>query len=133
MLEHVAIWTKNLEELKDFYCSYFGGEAGGKFTCDIPGFPEFESYFISFGDGSRLELMKKAGLPDSAYEPGGEAVGLTHLAFSAKEPTEVDELTARAREEGRTIVTEPYRTLDGYYESCILDPDGNRVEITVSL
>ena len=131
MLEHVAIWTNRLEEMKEFYCAYFHGQANEKYRSDSEFHARFESYFLSFGDGSRLELMEMPTIPKSAYGPGDEAIGLTHLAFSVEEKTEVDSLARRAHEEGRRVILEPHHTGDGYYEACILDPDGNRVEITV--
>ena len=132
MLEHIAIWTRNLEELKDFYCSYFDGRAGEKYHSASEFHACFESYFVSFGDGSRLELMRMPTIPDGDRENGREALGLTHIAFSVKAEAEVDALARRAREENRTVVLAPHHTGDGYYEACILDPDGNRVEITVA-
>ena len=115
MLEHVAIWTRNLEEMKEFYYAYFNGQAGEKYqsTSDFNAF--FESYFLSLG----------------GRENGYEALGLTHLAFSVDTEEEVDALARRAQEESRTVILAPHHTGDGYYEACILDPDGNRVEITV--
>ena len=127
MLEHVAIWTRDLEGMKDFYCAYFDGKAGAKYRSKSAAHPNFESYFLTFGDGSRLELMQMPTIPESAYAPGQEALGLTHIAFAVGGTDEVDALAKRAHAEGRP---EPHRTGDGYYEACILDPDGNRVEVT---
>lgn len=131
MLEHVAIWTKNLEEMKDFYCAYFNGRTGERYRSDTDFSAHFESYFVSFGDKSRLELMEMATIPATAYAPGEEVTGLTHLAFAVDTTEAVDELARRAHAEGRTVLLEPHMTGDGYYEACLLDPDGNRVEITV--
>ena len=82
MLEHVAIWTRDLEGMKDFYCAYFDGKAGAKYRSKSAAHPNFESYFLTFGDGSRLELMQMPTIPESAYAPGQEALGLTHIAFA---------------------------------------------------
>ena len=130
MLEHVAIWTRDLEGMKDFYCAYFDGKAGAKYRSKSAAHPNFESYFLTFGDGSRLELMQMPTIPESAYAPGQEALGLTHIAFAVGGTDEVDALAKRAHAEGRAVLLEPHRTGDGYYEACILDPDGNRVEVT---
>lgn len=130
MLEHVAIWTRDLEGMKDFYCAYFGGKAGAKYRSKSAAHLNFESYFLTFGDGSRLELMQMPAIPESAYAPGQEALGLTHIAFAVGGTAEVDALAKRAHAEGRPVLLEPHRTGDGYYEACILDPDGNRVEVT---
>ena len=131
MLEHVAIWTKNLEEMKAFYCDFFNGKAGEKYTSTSEFHAGFTSYFLSFEEGSRLELMKMVTIPDGINSNGHEAIGITHIAFSVKTTGEVDELAKKARSEGYTVVLEPHKTGDGYYEACILDPDGNRVEVTV--
>ena len=130
MLEHVAIWTRDLEGMKEFYCAYFDGKAGAKYRSKSAAHPNFESYFLTFGDGSRLELMQMPTISESAYAPGQEALGLTHIAFAVGGTDEVDALAKRAHAEGRPVLLEPHRTGDGYYEACILDPDGNRVEVT---
>jgi lactoylglutathione lyase len=126
-IEHVAIWTGRLEELKEFYVTYFGGTANALYTNP---FKEFSSYFISFGSGARLELMHKPSVPQTLYKAGQEFTGITHLAFSAGSREEVNLLTEKMRIAGITIAGEPRQTGDGYYESVILDPDGNRIEIT---
>ena len=129
MLEHVAIWTRDLEGMKEFYCAYFDGKAGAKYRSKSAAHPNFESYFLTFGDGSRLELMQMPTIPESAYAPGQEALGLTHIAFAAGGTDEVDALAKRAHAEGRPVLLEPHRTGDGYYEAVIADPDGNLIEI----
>jgi lactoylglutathione lyase len=127
-IEHVAIWTNRLEELKDFYMLYFGGKANTLYTNP---FKQFSSYFISFDTGARLELMHKPSIPASSYEAGQEFTGITHLAFSVGSIEGVNLLTERLRLNGIPVVGEPRQTGDGYYESVVLDPDGNRIEITV--
>jgi lactoylglutathione lyase len=127
-IEHVAIWTKDLERLKDFYVEFFGGQPNDKYVNPRSG---FESYFLTFESGARLELMQMANIPLVRPDPIVQGQGLTHLAFSVGSREEVDQLTGRLRERGYRIVGEPRTTGDGYYESVALDPDGNRVEITV--
>jgi lactoylglutathione lyase len=124
-IEHIAIWTHDLERLKIFYVTYFGGKADGKY---VNAEKQFESYFVAFASGARLELMQAPAIPKS--RDGGQAIGYTHLAFSVGTEAAVDTLTARLREDNYRVVGDPRRTGDGYYESCALDPDGNRVEIT---
>lgn len=133
MLEHVAIWTENLEIMKDFYCSFFNAAAGKKYESDSEHHIGFQSYFLSFGDGSRLELMYMPDIPKRNHPDGYEMIGLTHIAFAVKTTDEVDSLTEKAHRSGYQVILEPHETGDGYYESCILDPDGNRVEITLML
>lgn len=131
-LEHVAIWTHQLERLKDFYVMYFGGISNEKYVSEKEFKGRFESYFLSFDTGARLELMKLLGVPQGDNVNGFESTGLTHIAFSIETPGKLDLLYNRLKEDGIMIVGEPRMTGDGYYETCVLDPDGNRVEITVT-
>lgn len=129
-LNHLAIWAEDLERLKEFYTAHFGAVAGKKY---INPKKQFESYFLSFPSGARLELMKRA---DVAQKPAsgpqsGPHVGLAHFAFSVGSQAEVDALTERLKTAGYTIADSPRWTGDGYYESVVLDPEGNAVEITV--
>lgn len=125
-IEHIAIWTHDLEQLKAFYETYFEGRANDKY---VNAEKQFESYFITFASGARLELMRMQAIPESRDE--SQATGYAHLAFSVGSEAQVDALTARLKGDGYQVVSGPRRTGDGYYESCVLDPDGNRVEITV--
>ncbi len=125
-IEHVAIWTRQVEALKAFYETYFSARAGQKYTNPQTG---FESYFLSFAGEARLELMQA---PDVEAAAGAaRCVGYAHLAFATGSRQQVDQLTARLEADGYRIAGRPRTTGDGYYESVVLDPDGNRVEITV--
>jgi lactoylglutathione lyase len=125
-IEHVAIWTTDLARCKHFYTSYFGATAGPSYVNPAKG---FESCFLSFGDGARLEAMTTTSLSLVELAPGVQRLGLTHLAISVGSERLVDELTQRLRDSGISVVDGPRRTGDGYYESVIIDPDGNRIEI----
>ena len=127
-IEHVAIWTQDLQTLKDFYCTWFQAEAGLKYANDVKG---FESYFLTFPSGARLELMRSAAKVEQTPESTKTPSGYAHIAFSAGSEIRVDALTEQLREAGHTVLDGPRRTGDGYYESVVLDPDGNRVEIAV--
>lgn len=122
-IEHAALWAADLEALKDFYAAYLGGKAGKKY---VSATEDFTSYFLSFSGGARLELMSSGRVKGRA----GETLGYSHLAFELESEKEVDALTLRLRADGFTVVSGPRRTGDGYYESCFLDPEGNRVELT---
>ena len=126
-IEHIALWTNDIERCKAFYVTYFGARAGRGYVNSKKG---FESCFLEFDGGARIEVMKTTTLDVVVIEPGAERMGLTHLAISAGSERLVDELTQRLREDGFTVLDGPRRTGDGYYESVILDPDGNRVELT---
>jgi lactoylglutathione lyase len=127
-IDHVALWTEDIDRLARFYAEYFGATVGLKYANPSKG---FESRFLTFQSGTRLELMKTSVLRPLKYEPGMHRMGLTHLAFSLGSENRVDELTATLREAGFAVKDRPRRTGDGYYESVILDPDGNRLELTV--
>lgn len=127
-IEHIAIWTRNLEQMKKFYEDYFNGRAGEKY---INPKKNFHSYFISFNEGCRLELMQMPGIPESANDAYKQFSGIIHFAVSVGSKDAVNSLTERLRNDGYEVVGEPRTTGDGYYESVILDPEGNRIEIVV--
>jgi lactoylglutathione lyase len=125
-IEHLAIWTEQLEGLKDFYIRFFGARANEKYQNSVK---QFNSYFLNFENGCRLELMQMPGITKA-----GEALrpaGLAHFAIATGKKESVDALTEQLRKEGYIIAGEPRWTGDGYYESVVLDPDGNKIEITV--
>ena len=127
-IEHIAIWAKDIEKLKDFYSHYFHAIAGEKYFNTKK---NFHSYFLSFDTGCRLELMQMPGILDNKeHTPASQYFGLTHLAISLGSSELVDHLTTQLRNNGYVIASEPRTTGDGYYESVILDPEGNRIEIT---
>jgi lactoylglutathione lyase len=124
-IEHVGLWALDLERAKDFYERYFGAQSGPKYLNAAKG---FSSYFLSFESGARIEIMHRHSVaPRAAAE---EQSGYAHLAFSAGDEPAVDALTHRLKQDGYAILDGPRRTGDGYYESVVLDPEGNRIEIT---
>ncbi len=128
-IDHIAIWTTRLEELKRFYETYFNAKSNDKYTNEAK---RFESYFLSFHDGARLELMRRPDIAASLNDAEKQASGYIHMAISAGSTKMVDELTSRLEEDGFTPLDGPRWTGDGCYESCVPDPDGNRIEITAS-
>lgn len=126
-IEHIALWTQDLERIKCFYVDYFGAVAGSTYVNAAKG---FESCFLSFGEGARIEAMTTSTLNPIAIEAGVQRMGLTHFAVSLGCEGAVDELTQRLEAGGYPVLDGPRRTGDGYYESVVLDPDGNRVELT---
>jgi lactoylglutathione lyase len=126
-IDHVALWTDDLERCKQFYVTYFGATAGSNYVNATKG---FESCFLSFTDGARIEAMRTTTLDPLVIEPGTQRMGLTHLAISLGSEPLVDELTRRLQSDGFQVLDGPRKTGDGYYESVVLDPDGNRIEVT---
>ena len=127
-IDHVAIWTSRLEKLKDFYVKYFNGTANVKYFN-----PEkhFESYFISFESGTRLELMQKPGIPENLNDPVEKQYqGIIHLAFGVENMDLVDDKMAELVHDGFKILRGPRKTGDGYWEFETLDPDNNRIEVS---
>jgi lactoylglutathione lyase len=124
-VEHVAIWTQDLERLRAFYERYFGARAGERYASGRR--PGFVSYFLAFPrGGARLELMT---MPDVGATAGRPAVGYAHVAVAVGTRAEVEELAARMQSDGIAVVSAPRETGDGYFEAVVQDPDGNEVEI----
>lgn len=126
-IEHVAIWTSDLERLRGFYEKYFQAAAGSRYANERK---HFISYFLTFPSGARLELMCWPQVSE-ATAPTDSPRGYAHIAFATGAAEQVDALAERLRQDGYTIVDSPRWTGDGYYESVVLDPDGNRLEITI--
>lgn len=127
-LDHVAIWVDDLERMRRFYETYFDATADPKYTNAKKG---FSSYFLNFGSGARLEIMQKPGL---VLRPDGAAVemlGYAHLSAAVGSEAAVDALAVRLQFDGYPVLDGPRRTGDGCYEALLLDPEGNRIEITV--
>ena len=126
-IEHLAIWVTDLELMRSFYERYFEATSGKKYHNSTK---NFTSYFLSFKEGPRLELMHKPAIssPEDSHE---EHLGIIHFAVSVGSKEKVNTLTEQLRTDGHSVVGEPRTTGDGYYESVVLDPEGNRIEITV--
>ncbi|HBN6200682.1 VOC family protein [Vibrio parahaemolyticus] len=127
-IEHVAIWTERLEELKSFYEKYFNAVSNDKYHNPKK---HFSSYFLSFESGVRLELMSMEGVTACEKSHAMQVTGLAHFAFALGSELAVDQLTKTLVDDGYQWIDGPRYTGDGYYESCVLDPDGNRIELTV--
>ena len=127
-IAHIAIWTDQLEQMKEFYVNYFHASAGSKY---INTATQFESYFLSFSGETRIELMYRPGITETIRLKDKQMTGYAHLSFACGSEKKVDLLTKRLISDGYRVVDGPRRTGDGYYESVVLDSDGNRVEITI--
>ena len=127
-IEHVAIWCRDLEAMRSFYVQYFNAVSNDLYINEKK---QYRSYFLSFESGTRLELMQMSTVAENLNGVGTQYFGLNHFAFSTGSKNRVDELTLRLSEAGFKVVGEPRTTGDGYYESVVLDPENNRIEITV--
>ena len=125
-IEHIALYVTDLEGMKNFYTKYFAAKANDGYHNRST---DFRSYFLTFKDGARLELMTRPEV--SGCEKPLFKSGFIHIAFSVGNRQKVDELTADLKSDGFEVISGPRTTGDGYYESCILDPEGNQIEITV--
>ena len=126
-LDHVAIWTTQLEKLKDFYVKYFNGMANEKYTNKESG---FKSYFLTFDSGSRLEIMQKPGIPENLNDRViQQHQGIIHLSFGVESMKIVIQKSNEMAKDGFRILRGPRRTGDGYFEFETLDPDDNRIEV----
>lgn len=125
-IEHIALYVNDLEAAKDFFVRYFDAVPNAGYNNPRT---DFRSYFLTFADGARLELMNKPGMADQT-KPAARA-GYAHIAFSVGSQEKVDALTARLKADGFEVLSGPRTTGDGYYESCVLAVEGNQIEITV--
>ena len=125
-IDHIALYVNDLEGAKSFFETYFQAVANDGYHNQNT---DFRSYFLSFSDGSRLEIMTKPDLTDSGNLL--DRFGYAHIAFSVGSHEAVDELTARLNAGGYPTLSGPRVTGDGYYESCVLGFEGNILEITV--
>jgi lactoylglutathione lyase len=122
-LEHVGLWVRDLDAVAAFYARYFDASIGALYRNPRKG---FESRFLQFTGGARLELMRRV---DVASRLADEQLGLAHVALTVGDEVAVDTLAARLSKDGYPPLDGPRRTGDGYYECVVRDPEGNRVEI----
>ena len=124
-IEHIAMYVKDLEATRDFFIKYFNATSNEGYHNKTT---DFRSYFLSFDDGARLEIMNKPEMDDG--EKGLVHTGYIHIAFRLGSKEAVDKLTKTLERDGYHIVSGPRTTGDGYYESCIIGIEGNQIEIT---
>ena len=125
-IEHIAMYVNDLQKAKEFFKKYFNAISNEGYHNKTT---DFRSYFLSFDDGARLEIMNKPQMMDD--EKGINRTGFVHIAFSLGSKDAVDALTEKIRNDGYNVISGPRTTGDGYYESCIIGIEGNQIEITV--
>lgn len=124
-VHHVAVWVDDLERARAFYVDALGGRSGPPYHNVRTG---FRSYFVDFGGGARLELMSR---PDvGPAERKTIATGYAHVALSVGSRDAVDAMVGALEARGTVVESRPRQTGDGYYEAVVLDPEGNRIELT---
>ena len=119
------MYAQDLEGAKVFFEKYFQGVSNDGYHNPVTG---LRTYFIAFESGARLEIMNKPGMVEQ--EKNGMRTGYIHLAFSVGSKEKVDEITKCLSAGGYRVVSGPRTTGDGYYESCVLGPENNQIEIT---
>lgn len=125
-IDHIAMYVNNLEKTRNFFVSYFDAKSNELYHNKNT---DFKSYFLTFKDGSRLEIMNKPNMKDD--EKNLTRTGFIHLAFSVGSKEKVDELTQQLENDGFKVISGPRTTGDRYYESCIIGIEGNQIEITI--
>lgn len=125
-IEHIAMYVNDLEGARDFFVKYFGAVSNTGYHNENT---DFRSYFLTFDEGARLELMNRPGMSDD--EKGIQRTGYIHMAFSVGSREKVNELTRQMKNDGYAVISGPRVTGDGYYESCIVGFEGNQIEITI--
>ena len=125
-IEHIAIWTHDLEGMRNFYTHYFDAVSGSAYYNHSK---EFKSYFLSFGGECRLELMEMPTVSVNKNNYRKHISGIAHFSFKVGTRENVDQITDLLKEDGFEIISPGRMTGDGYYESAIFDPEKNRIEI----
>lgn len=125
-IDHLALWTLDLEKLRDFYVKYFDASSNDKYVNPKTG---LETYFLRFESGARLEIMTRPEVLAFKQDHMNRSTGFAHFAFDLESRENVDNLTDKLFKDGYEVIGEPRVTGDGYYESVVLDPDGNTVEL----
>ncbi|MBE6072779.1 MAG: glyoxalase [Clostridium butyricum] len=125
-IEHIAMYVNDLEKTKEFFVTYLGAKSNDVYHNKNT---NFRSYFLTFDDGARLEIMNKPNMEDA--DKTLTRTGFIHIAFSVGSKEKVDELTERLKKDGYEVISGPRTTGDGYYESCVIGIEGNQIEITV--
>lgn len=125
-IEHIAMYVQDLEKTRDFFVKYFAAKSNAMYHNPNT---DFKSYFLSFDDGARLEIMQKPGV--EVQTENQMRTGFIHVAISVGSKEQVDKLTETLKQDGYTVTSGPRTTGDGYYESCVVAVEGNLIEIMV--
>ncbi len=124
IIDHIAIFVRDLETTKNFYVKYFNAAVNNKYRNNKT---LLETYFLTFDSGARIEIMSRPDLSQGSKEL--LRTGLIHIAFKLGSKELVDSKVKQLESDGYKIISNPRVTGDGYYESCIVDNEGNFIEI----
>ena len=124
ILNHIALYVNDLERIKEFYVKYFNAKSNKMYYNQKTG---LKAYFLEFSNGCKVEIMTKENLNNVTKELN--SLGYIHIAFSVGSKEKVNELTKKLEDDGYKVISRPRITGDGYYESCIIDPENNQIEI----
>lgn len=125
-IEHIALYVNDLENARNFFIKYFNAVSNNGYHNEKT---DFCSYFLTFDEGARLEIMQKPQMTDNIKDLA--RTGYIHMAFSVGSRENVDKLTQQLKEDGYEVLSGPRTTGDGYYESCIIGIEGNQIEISI--
>ena len=126
-IDHAALFCKDLEEMRQFFLDHFEAQSNELYHNPKTG---LRTYILSFPDGcAKLEIMSRPDTID--IDPSGRNIGFVHLSFAVGSKEAVDAKTTELRNAGYVVISGPRTTGDGYYESCVLGPEGIQVEITM--
>jgi lactoylglutathione lyase len=123
-INHIALYVNNLENMKSFYEKYFNAKPNKMYHNQKTG---LKTYFLEFNGECRIEIMTKEKLNDTIKDINN--TGYIHVALSVGSKDKVDEITKQLELDGYKVISQPRITGDGYYESCIIDPENNQIEI----
>ena len=126
-IDHIALYCKDIESMKSFFVRFFHAESGPMYHNTTT---NFRSYFLSFENSdARLELMTRPNVKPTEQYP--YAAGFAHICMSVGSREQVDTITEQIENSGFRVQSKPRTTGDGYYESCIIGPEGILIEITI--
>ncbi len=126
-IDHIALFCKNLEQMRQFFLDHFGAVSNEQYHNPRTG---LKTYILTFPDGgARLELMQRPDTIDT--DPSKPNIGFIHVSFAVGSKDAVDDKTMELRDAGYQVTSGPRTTGDGYYESCILGPEGIQIEIKI--
>ena len=126
-IDHVALFCRDLEAMRQFFLDYFEAVSNEQYHNPRTG---LRTYILTFPNGgARLEVMSR---PDTIEaDPSMPHIGFIHVSFAVGSKEAVDAKTVELRDAGYQVISGPRTTGDGYYESCILGPEGIQIEITI--